>query len=102
MILEIRYFQAALEELDAAITWYRDHRPAHIGELFLQEVSGSILQLAEFPKASPVSRVDSRVRVRNLGRLRYAIFYQADDALTIVAVAHTSRRPGYWLDRIKG
>jgi plasmid stabilization system protein ParE len=32
--------------------------------------------------------------------LPYVVFFEvADDAITIVAVAHQRRRPGYWLDR---
>lgn len=101
MTLEIRYFQEALDELDAAVTWYRKHRPAHVGERFLQEVSEAILLLAEFPKTYPVSRFDPRVRVRHLPGVRYSIIYDAGDAIMIVAIAHTSRRQGYWLDRLR-
>lgn len=65
------------------------------------EISDSIVQIAELPDAWPLSRLDPRVRVRYLRRLRYGIFYLVElDVITVVAVAHTSRRPGYWLSRI--
>src|SRR3954468_1437280 len=99
---EIRYLDAAGSELDAAVVWYRDHRTAGVAELFLTEISDAILQIAELPDAWPVSRFDSRVRVRYLRRLRYGLFYIVDSqAVTVVAIAHTSRRPGYWLDRMR-
>jgi hypothetical protein len=42
------------------------------------------------------------VRVRYLRRLRYGLFYLVErDTITLVAIAHTSRRPGYWLDRLR-
>lgn len=34
-------------------------------------------------------------------RFSYAIVFMAnDDAVRVIAIAHTSRRPNYWLDRI--
>ena len=102
MTLEIRYFEAALAELEAAVVWCRDHRPAHVADRLLREVSDAVLELAELPRACPVSPLDPRVRVRILRRIRYAIFYQLSDAaLFVAAIAHTSRRPGYWLDRLR-
>lgn len=99
---EIRYLDATRAELDAAITWYRDHRTTGVAEMFLAELSASILEIAEHPEAWPISRFDVRVRVRYLRRLRYGICYLVGaDTITIVAVAHTSRRPGYWLDRLR-
>lgn len=99
---EILYLDAARAELDAAVVWYRDHRTAGMAEMFLADISDAILQIAELPDAWPVSRIDSRVRVRQLRRLRYGLFYVVGNrAITIVAIAHTSRRPGYWLDWIR-
>jgi len=98
---EIRYLDAARAELDAAVVWYRDHRTAGVAEMFVTDVSDAVLQIAELPDAWPVSRIDSRVRVRYLRRLRYGVFCVVDrGAATIVAIAHTSRRPGCWLDRM--
>lgn len=99
---EILYLDAARAELDAAVMWYRDHRTAGVAEMFLADISDTILQIAELSEAWPVSRSDPRVRVRYLRRQRYGLFYVVEsDAVTIVAIAHTSRRPGYWLDRIR-
>ena len=99
---QIRYLDATRAELDAAVTWYRDHRTTGVAEIFLTEISDSIVQIAELPDAWPISKLDPRVRVRYLRRLRYGIFYLVDaDFITVVAVAHTSRRPGYWKDRLK-
>jgi plasmid stabilization system protein ParE len=99
---EIRYLDAARAELDAAVVWCRDHRTAGVAEMVLTDISDAILQIAELPDAWPVSRIDSRVRVRYLHRLRYGLFYVVDrESVTIVAIAHTSRRPGYWLDRMR-
>ena len=35
-----------------------------------------------------------------LSRFPYIVFYlELDDTIWVAAVAHTSRRPGYWRDR---
>lgn len=99
---EILYLDATRAELDAAVLWYRDHRTTGVAEMFLADIADAILQLAELPDAWPVSRLDSRIRVRYLRRQRYGLFYVVDsETITIVAIAHTSRRPGYWLDRVR-
>lgn len=99
---EILYLDPARAELDAAVLWYRDHRTTGVAEMFLADIADAILQIAELPDAWPVSNIDARVRVRYLRRLRYGLFYVVGtEAVTIVAIAHTSRRPGYWLDRLR-
>ena len=102
MLAEEVDLDAARAELDAAVLWYRDHRNTGVAEMFLADIADAILQIAELAEAWPVSRLDPRVRARHLRRLRYGLFYVVDsEAVTIVAIAHTSRRPGYWLDRIR-
>jgi hypothetical protein len=42
------------------------------------------------------------VRVYSLSRFPFALPYAADEAqLAILAVAHASRRPGYWQARLR-
>ncbi|HEX3762487.1 MAG TPA: type II toxin-antitoxin system RelE/ParE family toxin [Kofleriaceae bacterium] len=99
---QILYLDAARAELDAAVLGYRDHRTTGMAEMFLADIADAILPIAELPDAWPISKIDPRVRVRYPRRLRYGLFYVVNgDAVTIVAIAHTSRRPGYRLDRIR-
>jgi plasmid stabilization system protein ParE len=89
------------EELGAAARWYDDRLGAAAAEQVLAELSESILLIAELPEAWPLSKFHPRVRARYLRRLRYATFYAvSDDLITVIAIAHTSRRPGYWLDQV--
>jgi hypothetical protein len=57
-------------------------------------------QIREFPESgSPDPRTGTR-SVFVLG-FRYAIVYVLEDGwATVIAIAHTSRRPGYWRDRL--
>ncbi|HEU4727383.1 MAG TPA: hypothetical protein VFT22_05830 [Kofleriaceae bacterium] len=60
-----------------------------------------ILQIAELPEAWPRCSLDRRARVRQLARFRYSIDYPVSaDAITDVAISHTSREPGYGLGRL--
>jgi plasmid stabilization system protein ParE len=101
-MLEVRYLDAARADLDAAVSWHETQRSRDTASRFLEEIGASIERIAALPLAWPISKLDPRVRVRQLRRIRYAIFYVlAAEAVTVVAIAHTSRRPGYWLDRIR-
>jgi toxin ParE1/3/4 len=55
--------------------------------------------------ANPSGAMPFRKRYRcvKLSRYRYVIYYHHVDAdnLIVYAVAHTSRRPGYWLYRTR-
>jgi toxin ParE1/3/4 len=99
---EIQYLEAAREELAAAVLWHQTQRSTDVATRFLEDVAATLHQIAEFPEAWPVSKLDPRVRVRQLRRIRYPVFYLlAAERVTVVAIAHTSRRPGYWLDRVR-
>ena len=99
---EVRYLDAARADLDAAVSWHETQRSRDAASRFLEQIGAPIDRIVDLPLAWPVSKLDPRVRVRKLRRLRYAIFYPlTTDAVTVVAIAHTSRRPGYWLERVR-
>jgi plasmid stabilization system protein ParE len=99
---EVRYLDAARADFDAAVSWHETQRSRDAASRFLEQIGASIERIADLPLAWPPSKLDSRVHVRQLRRIRYAIFYLLSaDAITVVAIAHTSRRPGYWLERIR-
>jgi plasmid stabilization system protein ParE len=87
---------AEAELVDAA-EYYEARRPG-LGKAFAGEVARTISLIREYPDAgSPVGASRRRMLV---GRFPYAIVYRRDpDSVVIVAVAHQSRRPGYWRGR---
>ena len=87
---------AALEFIDAA-AYYREASPdAAVG--FVQSFISATEHLAAFP-SSGVADVGGTRRWRISG-FSYTFIYAFDQrVVTIIAVAHTSRVPGYWLDR---
>ena len=88
----------AAAEVDAAASWY-DQRRRGLGAEFTQAVLRTVDDVRDAPQRWRVVRGRSRRAL--LGRFPYAIVYRetANGDIEIVAVAHTSRRPGYWAQR---
>jgi toxin ParE1/3/4 len=67
---------------------------------FVAAVDGAVARITANPSiGSPIFGPFRWVRV---GQFRYVLYYRqlAPDLALIYAVAHTSRRPGYWLRRV--
>ncbi|HEY5548210.1 MAG TPA: type II toxin-antitoxin system RelE/ParE family toxin [Coriobacteriia bacterium] len=87
---------ARLEMRDAAD--FYDLERAGLGAEFLDEVERAVLQVLEYPKASPV--VLDATRTHAISRFPYSVMYSVrDGGVFVSAVAHHSRRPFYWRDR---
>lgn len=88
----------ALAELQQAATFYIEHANVELGESFAAEFERAVSALLEHP-LSALSGEALRVV------FRFAAFHTASStrsSLTscgVVAVAHQSRRPGYWAGR---
>jgi plasmid stabilization system protein ParE len=88
----------AAQELAAARDFYDANRPGY-GSLFADAVDHAFGLLVEYPLIG--SEVRPRVRRLALHGWPYAIIYFVrDDAVVIIAIAHTSRRPNYWRTRL--
>lgn len=89
----------ASEELTKAIQWYEQRRAGLGGELF-DAVSHTLEVIREHPEigTSRTGRLPSRqLRVQGFP---YKVAYRSrDHDIYVVAIAHTSRRPGYWKNR---
>lgn len=89
---------AASSELEHAAAFY-DARTAGLGAEFLDEVHRAIALIRASPQSgTPQRRQTRRLLVR---RFPYSIVYRDEsDRILIVAIAHQSRRPGYWRHRV--
>jgi plasmid stabilization system protein ParE len=94
------FLRPAREELATAAEWYEERRPG-LGVELVAEIDEAVAQLSEQPQAWPLWRVDRPYRKRALDRFPYVVFYAltASGDIEIAAVAHASRKPGYWLER---
>jgi hypothetical protein len=94
----VRYHEAAEQELLIEIG-YLDLRAEGLGRRFLEEVRRAESLMAQFPEAG--EEIRPGIRKRLLRTFRYSLLYSVEpDGLLILAVAHHSRRPGYWISRV--
>jgi plasmid stabilization system protein ParE len=93
----IRFVEEAQREFFDAISGYAEAR-AGLGQRFKNEVDRSILWLADHPELYR-ARPGSYRRV-NLRVFPYYIPYVIrEQTLWVLAIAHASRKPRYWISR---
>jgi plasmid stabilization system protein ParE len=92
------FHRLALREYQDACQWYARRSP-QAAQRFIDAVSRAVQAIAAAPSQWPVYRGPYRwVRTQ---RFPYLLYYRILDParVLLVAVAHTRRRPGYWLRR---
>ena len=93
----VRFHPEADEELAEAREWY-ETRSEVAAQAFALEIDHAIARILEAPLRYPIGRRGERRFV--LDRFPYTILYRVrTDHVFITAVAHQSRRPGYWRHR---
>ena len=85
-------------DLREAAEFYRKRAGNELALTFIAEFEYSISLLLEHPVLGAIWRNGRRRLV--MRRFPYSLIYNVvDQQLRILAVAHHSRRPGYWQDR---
>ena len=80
---------------------YLELQSKGLGRRLWAEIQRAENFIIQFPKSSEEIRLGIRKRI--VRTFRYALLYSIEkDGLLILAVAHHSRRPGYWLNRVRG
>lgn len=97
MTLEFR--PAARRELAAALQWYLSEGGPGVAERF----SGAVRHATDLLMATPqlgTPNPAGPTRSWPLKRFPYTLVYRVQgELLTVMAVAHQSREPGYWVGR---
>lgn len=91
-----KFLDEARDEFDAAVAWYADRDPS-LGVRLIDDIEDCVRRI----QADPLRfvRVGNR-RSCSAKLFPYQVVYEVvDEVVVIVAVAHTSRRPGYWKRR---
>ena len=85
---------AAEGDIREAFVWYRE-RNALIADAFRTEVSDTIDRIGDAPLAKAADEDGYRKRV--LHRFPYSVVCEVQArTVTVLAVAHHRRKPGYW------
>jgi plasmid stabilization system protein ParE len=92
-----------LDEVDAELrhaqNWYAVRNP-RAAERFVTELERAFQVIIEEPERW--SKYGRRARYYQLRRFPYLVIYEFDPStVTVIAVAHTSRRRGYWRRRLR-
>jgi plasmid stabilization system protein ParE len=96
-VAEVALLPEAEAEYERALAWYFERSPkaAERSEAAFDE---AVAAIRSRPTLYPMA--DDRHRFVLLRRYPFSLVYRLDvDTVTVIAVAHTSRRPGYWSDR---
>lgn len=91
--------------MDEAAAWY-DAQTTGVGNDFIVAVGVAVRWAMQRPRiGSPVpiaSQVGEVRRVRVVGFPYQVVYAVLPDHVTVLAVAHNHRRPGYWASRVAG
>jgi plasmid stabilization system protein ParE len=95
---EVIFHRFASREYREARDWYRA-RSEQTSLRFRNAVAQAVNRIAADPIAPP--KLISHYQYVRVHRFPYLLVFEQrpDDSVLIVAVAHTSRRPGYWRRR---
>jgi toxin ParE1/3/4 len=97
-VAEVIFHPDAAAEYQASLMWYRARSP-RVAAGFREEVERTLDTIAERPDFYPWYDEDHRYAV--LHRYPFSIVYQATaNSISIIAVAHASRKADYWQDRV--
>ena len=95
----IKYHEAAEVELLNEIG-YLELRGKGLGRRFYAEVRLAERLIAQFPESA--EEIRPGIRKRLLRKFRHSFIYSIEqNGLLILAVAHQSRRPEYWVGRVR-
>ncbi len=96
-MMRLFFAVAAREELDEAFSFLELQQPG-LGYRFTSDVDEALTRIRKQPLAwHPLSKHFRRCHLRHF---RYGVIYQIrGEQVEILAIAHDSRRPGYWRNR---
>lgn len=100
--MKVRILADAVAEIESAIRYFNEQAFA-LGDRFLDDLeqtlgrieaaANSFPELETLPMSEPYRRALMKV-------FRYAVIFEIlEEEVLVVAVAHTSRKPNYWLNR---
>ncbi len=94
-----RYHPHARNELISSALFY-DERNQGLGERFLKAVEATETMIRRHPRlGTPFEAGTRKLRIK---KFPYAMIYKEyPEFIKVFAVAHFSRKPGYWAGRVK-
>ena len=99
MSRHLRLHPEAQRELAEAAAYYEAESPG-LGDVFVARVERAFASVLAFPEACPGGRRSLRIKV--LEAFPYSVHYAilTDEVVLVLSLAHHSRRPFYWDERL--
>lgn len=102
--MKLRILADAEREIESARAYFNSQAFA-LGDRFLDDLEEALEQMATSPGSFPKLETlpaNEPYRRALLKVFRYAVIFEIleEEELVVVAVAHTSRKPNYWLSRL--
>lgn len=95
--MKLEFHPGAEADATEAQFWYAE-RSAIAARAFLTELTASVERVAQAPKAWPLYLAGTRRYF--FPTFPFSLVYRVtENTLTVVAVAHHRRKPGYWSSR---
>lgn len=93
------YHRLAASELIKSAKYY-ERRNSTLGDVFLSAVGATLLKIRQDPELGKPGK--HKTRSWKIKRFPFRIICQEQpDRLWIVAITHLSRRPDYWIGRLR-
>ena len=97
--MQVTFLTLAQQEVDEAVQWF-GQSDADLSQSFLNDLAQAVNLIKKFPYAS--FQVVPEVRRCLFAHYPYALIYSVvEETILVLALAHTSRKPDYWVDRLK-
>lgn len=88
----------AQADANAAIDWYIGEGAFIAADDFADEIDQALSILSQFPELGKTGTRNTRTLA--LHSFPYSLIYRLQaDVIRVLAIAHHSRRPGYWVGR---
>ena len=98
----LKLHSEAQAELQESVTFYRERGGNNLAERFKHHVEAAFEAIVANPGRFPPARDLPEVQKLRMKHFPFALLYvRRPDHIWIVAVAHGSRKPGYWKDRVR-
>jgi toxin ParE1/3/4 len=97
--LKVEFHRLADKEYEKAFNYYAERSP-EAAQRFKNAVDAAVQRIiSQGPDSLP--RYSGQIHWVRVQRFRYILVFRqrGPDEIVVVAVAHTSRRPGYWRRR---
>jgi toxin ParE1/3/4 len=95
----VRFLASARRELLAEVVYYSGSATG-LGVKFVRAVEQALAIAVHFPHAGSLGPAGTR-KVMVKGFPFSVVYLQEKEGITVIAVAHHARRPGYWVDRLE-